>query len=113
MSIQFPGILLNLPADHPALAGHFPGNPIIPGVVLLDESLHAIEKAQAAGSGMRPWQIGTVKFHHIVRPGDAVHLTWHRQADGGVQFELRTSTALVASGTASQHAPASTVTGPP
>lgn len=27
---------LCFPSDHPALRGHFPGNPIIPGVVLLD-----------------------------------------------------------------------------
>lgn len=34
---------LGIPSAHPALAGHFPGNPIVPGVVLLDEVIHAAQ----------------------------------------------------------------------
>ena len=29
-------------ADHPSLPGHFPGRPIVPGVVILDEILAAL-----------------------------------------------------------------------
>lgn len=33
----------HVPAQHPALAGHFPGNPVVPGVVILDAVISAAE----------------------------------------------------------------------
>lgn len=45
-------------ADHPALAGHFPGNPIVPGVVLLDLVAAAFESQR----GRRIAQMPQVKF---------------------------------------------------
>ena len=33
----------SIPHDHPSLPGHFPGRPIVPGVVMLERVLEAIE----------------------------------------------------------------------
>jgi 3-hydroxymyristoyl/3-hydroxydecanoyl-(acyl carrier protein) dehydratase len=68
--------------DHPTAAGHFPGNPIIPGAVLLDEVLNAI----AAGA-VGPCAIRSAKFLQPVRPGDRVLIRWEMQSSGQAKFE--------------------------
>ena len=35
---------LRIDADHPALPGHFPGRPVVPGVVLLDRIVAGAEE---------------------------------------------------------------------
>ncbi len=52
-------------ADHPSLPGHFPGAPLVPGVVILDEVLEAlIEWRQNSKlTGIR-----TVKFLAPLKP---------------------------------------------
>ncbi len=95
------GATLTLEADHPSLAGHFPGNPIVPGVVLLDEALYALEQQPSHGGGRRSWQIATVKFHQVVRPGEPVRLSFQSQPGGAIAFELRAADALVANGSIS------------
>jgi 3-hydroxymyristoyl/3-hydroxydecanoyl-(acyl carrier protein) dehydratase len=90
---------LHIASDHPALTGHFPGFPIVPGVVLLDEILYAIERSQTAAHES-PWQIGAVKFHHIARPGNVLALSFEWRADGVAHFELHHASTLIVSGTA-------------
>ena len=49
---------VRIPAQHPSLPGHFPGQPVVPGVVLLDCVSAALE---SAGAG-RLRRITAVKF---------------------------------------------------
>lgn len=60
-------------ADHPALAGHFPGNPVVPGVVLLD---HVASAILAAHLGHRLAAVPQVKFLRPVRPGERVTIAY-------------------------------------
>jgi 3-hydroxyacyl-[acyl-carrier-protein] dehydratase len=76
---------LHIPADHPAFAGHFPGMPIVPGVVLLDEVIQAIAADIGHAGG---WDIATVKFLHPLGP-DARALIRHEvQANGAIRFDI-------------------------
>lgn len=89
-------IPLPIAADHSAFAGHFPGAPVLPGVVLLDEAIRAIERAD--GSGPRCWHIASVKFLRGVAPGEALTLEEERLAGGVVRFTVLSAGRAVASG---------------
>ncbi len=61
---------------HPCLAGHFPGRPVVPGVVLLDEAL-----ASCLPAGARLASIQQAKFLAPVLPGALVEVTCSAAAD--------------------------------
>lgn len=67
-------------SDHPTAAGHFPGNSIIPGALLLDHVLRTI-------GGTAPATLRFVKFLGPVHPGDGIEIRWQQAADGQVMFE--------------------------
>ena len=85
-----------VPADHPAFAGHFPGMPILPGVVLLDIALQTI--ADASGIALDNCEIGSVKFLSPAGPGDEL-LIRHSIADNGtMRFDILAGERKIASG---------------
>jgi 3-hydroxymyristoyl/3-hydroxydecanoyl-(acyl carrier protein) dehydratase len=85
---------LTVPADHPAFAGHFPGAPILPGVVLLDMVLRL---APGAGAGVR--QITSAKFLSPVLPGESLVISYGDAAGAGLRFDIACGARKVASGT--------------
>ena len=80
-------------ADHPSLPGHFPGNPVVPGVVLLDRIAVAIERA-GAGTLHR---VGAVKFLAPVLPAESVECVVVREG-GRVRFHATRDGVVVLRG---------------
>jgi 3-hydroxyacyl-[acyl-carrier-protein] dehydratase len=63
---------LRIGADHPSLAGHFPGNPIVPGVVLLD---HVQQAASSwLGYPVKLSGIPQTKFVQPLLPEQDAHI---------------------------------------
>ena len=83
-------------ARHPALAGHFPGSPVLPGVVLLDETVRVIEQAHG-GLGVR-WTVGAAKFLKPVQPGETLTLEHEPLPNGSIRFAVSSGGRPVAAG---------------
>ena len=62
-------IAFSISPDHPALPGHFPGNPVVPGVVILDVVRRAAEPS--FGPGLRITRLPQIKFVRPLLPGQA------------------------------------------
>ncbi|WP_175750290.1 acyl-CoA synthetase family protein [Burkholderia pyrrocinia] len=91
-----PALAFTIPADHPALPGHFPGHPVVPGVVLLDHAIHAI--GAALNRPMHAWRLGSAKFLSPVAPGEPLDLAFDASASGAIRFTLRAGSRDVATG---------------
>lgn len=85
-----------VPLDHPAFSGHFPGTPILPGVVLLDMALQAI--AAASGIVLDTCEINSVKFLSPAKPGDELLIQHSVSASGALRFDIMAGTRKIASG---------------
>jgi 3-hydroxyacyl-[acyl-carrier-protein] dehydratase len=86
-------------ADHPALPGHFPGHPVVPGVVVLDRVLAAIEATHGPLGALR---LPQVKFVQPLLPGEAARIEIDPvMAEGAPprwRFRVLRGDTLVASG---------------
>lgn len=87
-----------VPADHPAFEGHFPGQPVLPGVALLDLVLQALATRPAlqARVGATP-SLDEVKFLAPVGPGSALRVLLREQG-AALAFEVRRGPTCVARG---------------
>jgi 3-hydroxymyristoyl/3-hydroxydecanoyl-(acyl carrier protein) dehydratase len=91
-----PEWIITMGENHPSLAGHFPGHPVVPGVVMLGEIMNAIremakEKIEFVG-------MPSAKFMSPLAPGEPLTITLDQQGDGATQFTCTTGSRLIASG---------------
>ena len=100
-----------IPTDHPSLPGHFPGRPLVPGVVLLERVLEAVESDCLAGGVAPPgsWRLPQVKFLQPLLPGQTARIELERigTADPGEgdlrwRFRVLRDSTLLASGEVSR-----------
>lgn len=84
----------SMPAAHPCLAGHFPGRPLVPGVVLLDAVFSAIT---AAGHGTVA-RLRHAKFVAPVGPEQPVEISLTEPGAGRIAFRCLCAGALALSG---------------
>ena len=103
-------VTLPLPIDpaHPAFAGHFPDRPILPGVVLLDTVMRAIERQLGSQSPdasdstalLLRQRLSVCKFHQPAGPGAQLLLHLDFKPHGAVAFSItdQATGASVASG---------------
>lgn len=82
--------------DHPSLPGHFPGRPVVPGVVLLD---HAAALIAPHLPGRALSGISLAKFLLPVLPGQEVHVAFRDASDGRVVFRCEVGGATATLGT--------------
>lgn len=93
----------HIPASHPALPGHFPGRPLVPGVVLLDRVVDAIRADEAGGEGWFAAGFPAVKFVRALEPGMEFDIVWEAPGAGGLQrFRCEDAQGLLVQGTLSR-----------
>ena len=117
--------VMRFDADHPVFPGHFPGNPIVPGVLLLArvldaiDAIDAIEPVVAAGApgtletpatpatpgapgapaSDAGYRIRSVKFHSPALPGQRLDLDLKPGPHGQYGFVITEGARRIASGT--------------
>jgi 3-hydroxyacyl-[acyl-carrier-protein] dehydratase len=79
--------------DHPSLPGHFPGSPLVPGVMLLEQ----VALALRAWRGERLARVLDAKFMAPLLPGQRAQVSL-TQTQGRVRFEIRRDDELLARG---------------
>lgn len=83
--------LKNVTGNDPHLEGHFPGNPLMPGVLLLEAMTQASGLLLPAGSSAVLAQVKEARFRVAVVPGDQVRIEAVRRGGLGTlhRFEAR------------------------
>ena len=77
----------SIPADSPWFSGHFPGNPILPGVAQLEMVAAAI--VRISGKNLYVTRLGRVKFKSLVYPGESLRIkAWPRAETGAFTFSI-------------------------
>ncbi len=84
-------------ADHPSLPGHFPDTTLVPGVVILDEIVGALDEWR---QGCQLTGIRMVKFLVPLKPEQPFTICFFMEGDstGEVNFSCRVGDRIIVEG---------------
>jgi len=82
-------------ADHPSLPGHFPGNPIVPAVVILDEVSGALREWRETA---KLKEIVSAKFLSPLLPDKPFTVRLTQKSEQRIRFECMREDQLFAEG---------------
>jgi 3-hydroxyacyl-[acyl-carrier-protein] dehydratase len=90
---------VRLPPESSWFPGHFPGDPILPGIAQLGMAYEAV--CRALGERFRVSGFSRIKFKKIVRPGDCLKITVLPKKDlpGQYAFRIAAGDDIACSGT--------------
>lgn len=82
-------------SDHPALPGHFPGQPVVPAAVILSRVMETVRQSwpDARVTGIRK-----AKFLQRVRPDEPFWIDLDAPTGDSLKFVCRTADTVVVQG---------------
>lgn len=86
--------IYQIPLGHPSLEGHFPGNPVIPGVVIIEKVLHTISQEKSSSN----YKIAMAKFLQPLIPPATMTVHLSENAENRFNYKVMTETDVISNG---------------
>lgn len=86
ISAEHESVLLKMLDEHPVYQGHFPGNPITPGVLTLRMVRECV--GRETGRQLHYSAVKNCRFVALIRPGDTLRLQ-HQITDNGDSITVK------------------------
>lgn len=88
--------VVSIGPDHPALPGHFPGHPVVPGVLVMDEVIETLREYY--GQVLIVTGLPSVKLSSPLLPGERLTIEIVQEDSDRAAFTCRVDRRVVAAG---------------